>query len=458
MDSGLGISGHSKSVLQMTTSKLDYESPFIVENGVTKTHEITIQTHSNTSSNGPIEFHLVPDPEKFTDASSVKLHGKVGIHYKNSDGVWENIRNLPNTPKFGVINNFFSSLISSCVVKVNDCEIGENSSNSYPYMCYLQTLLGTSASQSGCKILEERAFYKDEANRMERPDLDEDKEAFSLRRKRFTERDWTDFHIPLHNDLMTAEKYLPPKTKLSFTLKRTEDNFLIWKGSDSDLTDYKVVLQDLYLTIDQLEVAPEILKNFNDKYGNREKSPPLKIKYTQNVLKSFAVPANQTELKHHNLFFGSHLPDKKYVCIVEQEAYNGDSNKNPFNFETANMKEAYLVVNGVKEPSTPYQFTRGTEENSCYLKFLSNTGTSPFEMDGVNISSQEYKNGYFVLAFDRSPTQDNGLYTHKAQPGSMSLMIKCSAATAKHYMVLVLASYDSVLTFAEDKVLTESLY
>ena len=172
------------------------------------------------------------------------------------------------------------------------------------------------------------------------------------------------------------------------------------------------------------------------------------------------MPANQTELKHHNLFFGSHLPDKKYVCIVEQEAYNGDPNKNPFNFETANMKEAYLVVNGVKEkePSPPYQFTRGTEEITCFLKFLSNTGTSPFEMDGVNISSQEYKNGYFILAFDRSPTQDNGLYTHKAQPGSMSLMIKCSAGTAKHYMVLVLASYDSVLTFAEDKVLTESLY
>ena len=87
MDSGLGISGHSKSVLQMTTSKLDYDSPFIVENGVKKTHEVVIQTHSNTSNNGPIEFHVVGDPEKFTDASSVMLHGKVGIQYKNSDGV-----------------------------------------------------------------------------------------------------------------------------------------------------------------------------------------------------------------------------------------------------------------------------------------------------------------------------------------------------------------------------------
>ena len=458
MDSGLGISGHSKSVLQMTTSKLDYDSPFIVENGVKKTHEVVIQTHSNTSNNGPIEFHVVGDPEKFTDASSVMLHGKVGIQYKNSDGVWENVRRLPTTPPFGVINNFFSSLISSCVVKVNDCEIGENSSNSYPYLSYLQTLLGTSASQSGCKILEERAFYKDEPSRMENPDHSESGESFALRRKRFTERDWTDFHLPLHNDLMTAEKYLPPKTKLSFTLKRSDDAFLIWKGADSDLTDYRVVLEDLYLTIDQLEVSPEILKNFNDKYGNTEKPSPLKIKYTQNVLKTFAVPANQTEMKHHNLFFGAHLPDKKYVCIVEQDAYNGDPFKNPFNFETANMKEAYLVVNGVKEPSPPYQFTQGTEENTCYLKFLSNTGTSAFEMDGVNISSEEYKNGYFILAFDRSPTRDNGLYTHKAQAGSMSLMIKCSEATDKHYMVLVLASYDSVLTFAEDKVLTESLY
>ena len=181
-------------ILQLISAQLDW--------GLAELGKITIQTHSNTSSNGPIEFHLVPDPEKFTDASSVKLHWKVGIHYKNSDGVWENVRKLPNTPKFGVINNFFSSLISSCVVKVNDCEIGENSSNSYPYMSYLQTLLGTSASQSGCKILEERAFYKDEPNRMESPDLNEDKEAFFLRRKRFTERDWTDFNIPLHTDLL----------------------------------------------------------------------------------------------------------------------------------------------------------------------------------------------------------------------------------------------------------------
>ena len=458
MDSGVGIAGHSKSVLQMTTSKLDYEAPFIVENGVTKSHEIVVQTQSNISSNGPIDFHLQPDPEKFTDSSSVVLHGKAGLQvFRKVQNKWETVKGLDPTPAFGVINNFFASLISSCVVKVNDCEIGETSTNSYPYMSYLQTLLGTSASQSGCEILKERLFIKDGTSDMETPNTTDANCAFLSRRAQFLLHDMVDFHIPLHNDIMTAEKYLPPNVKLSFTLKRTDNDFVIWKDS-TDNQEYRVVLEDIYLTIDQVEVSPEIMDGYMRKFVKADKPPPVQIKYTQNVFKTFAVPTNQTELKHHNLFFGSHLPDKCYVAIVEQDSYNGDAKKNPFNLEMANFKEAYLVVNGIKEPTPTYQFVSGSEENTAYLKFLSNTGTSPFEMDGVNVSSKEFKKGYFVLAYDRSPTRDNGLYTHKAQRGSMSVVIKCSQATTKNYMVLVMASYDSVLSFYEDKVTTETVF
>ena len=89
MDSGTGIGGHSKSVLQMTTSKLDYDSPFIVENGVTKSHEVILRTQSNTE-NGPIEFHMQPDPEKFIDPTTFQLHGKVGMRMKHNN-VWKRL-------------------------------------------------------------------------------------------------------------------------------------------------------------------------------------------------------------------------------------------------------------------------------------------------------------------------------------------------------------------------------
>ena len=46
MDSGFGIAGHSKSVQEMTTSKLDYWSPLVVENGVKKSYTIEIRPQS----------------------------------------------------------------------------------------------------------------------------------------------------------------------------------------------------------------------------------------------------------------------------------------------------------------------------------------------------------------------------------------------------------------------------
>ena len=47
----------------------------------------------------------------------------------------------------------------------------------------------------------------------------------------------------------------------------------------------------------------------------QKESGALKIKYTQNVLKTFAVPAGAVELKQHNLFFGNCLPDRVYLDL-----------------------------------------------------------------------------------------------------------------------------------------------
>ena len=45
------------------------------------------------------------------------------------------------------------------------------------------------------------------------------------------------FNIPLPNDLMTVEKYLPANTKLSFTIRKSSNYFLIWKDDTDKDTD-----------------------------------------------------------------------------------------------------------------------------------------------------------------------------------------------------------------------------
>ena len=122
------------------------------------------------------------------------------------------------------------------------------------------------------------------------------------------------------------------------------------------------------------------------------------------------------------------------------------------------MREACLVVNSLNEPSPPYRFTPGSHEKELYFALLDNTGTASFENEGINVSFDEFLNGYFILAFDRSPLRDNGLYNHKPDVGQITVNVKCQSPVSKNFMVICYASYDEKLVFIEDKVISQSIY
>ena len=204
-----------------------------------------------------------------------------------------------------------------------------------------------------------------------------------------------------------------------------------------------------------LEVQDSVLQHH---LKQREGKLPLQIKFTRNILKTFAVPKGSFEMTHHNLFFGNNLPNRLYIAFVEQEAYNGSLYKNPFNFEVASMQECSLLVNSSQEPNPPHILEKDRSEKALYFDFLANTGRSSFEIDSVDISFEEYMNGYFILAFDRSPCKDNALYNHLPDSGNITVKVKCREGLKKNYMVLCFASYDEKLQFVEDRVLTQPLY
>ena len=141
--------------------------------------------------------------------------------------------------------------------------------------------------------------------------------------------------------------------------------------------------------------------------------------------------------------------------MVEQDSFNGNVKKNPFNFQLFDFKEASLVVNNVCEPSNGYKYGPNETIEDLYIDFLENTGTSPFEMDSVWITKHEYRYGYFILAWDRSPTKDNGLYNHKMEGGTMGIRLTTSKPLKENVMVIVYASYTDTLQFVDDKVKTD---
>ena len=518
MNSGAGVGGYSKSMLEMITDRLNYQSPLTLESGVTARHEVVLHPNCNARDwvSGPMEFYAPADRSMFTDSHSFKLHGKVGMEVlDNSTNKWislhqkiedlkeeqqkqqdeqqqneqqqneteteedddqqeeqiGNKRPPPSSstqstakrlkrdldlkllgPSVGVVNNFFSSLISSLEVKLNDAKIGDGSTGSYAYMAYVQKLLGIPTNQSGSEILKTQMFIKDPPGGMKTPLIAEES-GYSTRRGMLASGHWIDFHEPLYSDLTTCEKYLPPDVKLSFTFRRTSEDFAVWQSKGSE-DKCRIVLKDIYMTVDRLEVKDVHLKNWQNivKAGK-----PVEIRFTESVLKTFAIPKGTRELSHHNLYMTDQLPDKVYAFIVEQDAYNGHREKNPYYFEYPELSEVHLNVNGINEPNPGYRMDE-EERYSAFLLFLANTGTNHFETESVNISYKDYMDGTFIAAFDRSPTRDNGLYTNPPQSGSMSISMRTSKKTKDNYVVLTIASFERLLVIDGDRVSIKPLY
>ena len=88
MDSGLGIAGHSTSFRSMTSSKFDLFKPLTFENGAKKGHDVDYYPIAPPSDNGPVEFYIPPDPEKYIYIQSMKLYGNVRTKKKDAQGNW----------------------------------------------------------------------------------------------------------------------------------------------------------------------------------------------------------------------------------------------------------------------------------------------------------------------------------------------------------------------------------
>ena len=127
-------------------------------------------------------------------------------------------------------------------------------------------------------------------------------------------------------------------------------------------------------------------------------------------MKAFTATQGSCDLSQNRIFSGDQLPDQVFVVLVKQKAYNGSLDKNfanPFYFEHFHVKDACLVVNGVSEPSPPYAFNVKDNQLEMFYELMENTGTAPFEMDSLSITPEEFRTGYFIMAWDRNPVKNS---------------------------------------------------
>ena len=130
------------------------------------------------------------------------------------------------------------------------------------------------------------------------------------------------------------------------------------------------------------------------------------------------------DVNHEKLFSGQ-LPTRLVIGLVDNRAFNGNRELNPFNFDHCNLREIGLYQDGQQQHALrPIEPNFATGE---YIKAYNTTfaGTGKLGADeGLFIDRHEYGNGYTLFAFDLTADLGEDDHFSLVRQGSVRLALK----------------------------------
>jgi hypothetical protein len=116
-------------------------------------------------------------------------------------------------------------------------------------------------------------------------------------------------------------------TKVTFSLKRASDNFVLMKDK-LDTENYKTIVSNCVLYVKVAKMSDIIYKQIEQKFETK----PITYQFRKFVVKPHTVPYHNAVFTSGNLFPDSEAPDKVLFALVYTKSMTGDMTTNPYQF------------------------------------------------------------------------------------------------------------------------------
>ena len=150
----------------------------------------------------------------------------------------------------------------------------------------------------------------------------------------------------LHVDLFLQDRFLLNGVSVKIRLVRSKDAFSLMAGGQNP--DYKVQIVDAVLFARKAVLSSTVqmahikaLEKGTAKYPIR----PVDCKV-------YSIPQGAMSHTHGNLFLGT-LPKRLILWCIDNNAYNGEYSKNPFNAKNNAINFLAVYVDGRQVPAKP---------------------------------------------------------------------------------------------------------
>lgn len=406
---------------------------FAQKNIQTSILDSTVGSYKSISPVGDsvLEFVIPKTSEYYRDLSSAYLMVEVKL-------VGDRIQKDPNVPtstdeKIGSINGLLHSLFSQINIQLNGKNITYNS-DLYPYRAYIESLLNYS-NEAVTTHLTTSLFF-----------LDNDKEFGAtdansgwVKRKNALKKT-VQLYGRLHADIFNTHLLLAYNNELRIRLTRAIPAFTILSTHADSKMKFQIVDATLYMR--HVTPSPSVLLAHSKVLAA---GGTFKYHINRVDLRSHTISANETAINLDNLVSGE-LPKFIAITFVNNQAFSGTSNTNPFFFHHYNFNFLCLKIDGRQVPSEA--LTPNWSEDRfarVYQTLFTETHIKHGAQSNV-ITPELFKSGYMIACFDLSPDSDiSNQHSSLSRTSTVRLNVHFQTALPHPITCLVYSLYDSTI-------------
>lgn len=395
---------------------------------------------------GPLEFKIVSSDREYIDPEYIFLYMQVRILDEDGEqleaaGTGET--KIPDDSVVFPVNYFHAACFKSIEVQLNGKSVCGNDTL-YPFRAMLELLLSYNAA-SKIEHLRCAMFYKDVGDpeacdeRVEKLKSTENRGATA----RFMRSQYSKCFETmgrLHGEIFSQGKLLLSKVNMNIKLQRADPSFALMAKTNTNryvISIDKAILYVCHKKIsDSVREAHELaLLTKNAKY------PVRKVQ-----MKFFTRGANRNDLSEPNLVNGV-LPRRVVFTLIDSGAFNGDLNKNPFNFQSFEVGHIALRKNGQPIPFEGIDLDYDEDlVLQGYLTLLHGTGRLFKNSDQSIDPFTDFKNGHAIYVFDLTPDHSDGNSFNLIEEGNISLDIQLKSPSTSGVTILTYIEYDGLIS------------
>lgn len=395
---------------------------------------------SSLTEESPVEFAVPGHGDDYVDLGHTMLHVTAELY---TDLVRaENVA----APDVAPVNNLLHSLFNQVDITLNQKPVSP-ANNLYAYRAYLETLLnyGPAAKKSH---LTSCLWYDDTPGKLDV--AGDQNEGFKKRRAHFANKSTVDMIGHLHCDLFNQDRFLLNGVEMRLRLLRSRNEFCLMQSAGND---YKIRITSATLLVRRVKVSPGVLLGHAKALAKTTAKYPL----TRVEVKSVTIAAGVQSETIDNIIHGQ-LPKRLVLGLVQNSAFSGDHQSNPFNFQHFNLDFLSLYVDGVQFPAKPFQpiFAGDKREYiDCYQTMFTGSGIH-FLNEGNNISREDYDQGFCLFLFDLTPDLSAGEnhFWNLIRTGSVRIEMRFATALTRTINALAFVEYDNILEIDNSRTVT----